>query len=168
MSRLAWQKLKLFSSLNPAVPRLGGLFLLAIMITFWVAGSPVVAEGLFQSPQSPAPAEAQPPPPAGGEQPAPTEAQPAPAPTAEQPPPPPAEPERPVRDRSTPTDEAPADSSGRNFILDQVELVDSVVVSGAYLWLCCGVLLFLLVPIFMLIVYIRGRSKLRQREQHGL
>lgn len=55
----------------------------------------------------------------------------------------------------------PVDTAGTpNFILDQAEFIDTVVVSGAYLWLCCGVMLFLLVPIFMLVLYIRGRSKL--------
>lgn len=52
----------------------------------------------------------------------------------------------------------------RNFILDRVELIDTIVVSGAYIWLCCGVILFLLVPVFMLILYIRGRSKIMQEE----
>jgi hypothetical protein len=51
-----------------------------------------------------------------------------------------------------------------NFILDQIELIDSVVVSTAYVWLCCGVLLFLLVPVFMLFLYLRGRSQIAREE----
>jgi hypothetical protein len=51
-----------------------------------------------------------------------------------------------------------------NFILDEAELIDTVVVSGAYIWLCCGVILFLLIPLFLLLVYIRGRSKIVQEE----
>jgi hypothetical protein len=43
-------------------------------------------------------------------------------------------------------------------------LIDTVVVSSAYIWLCCGVSLFLLVPLFLLFVYIRGRSKIMQEE----
>jgi hypothetical protein len=50
------------------------------------------------------------------------------------------------------------------LILDQAELIDTVVVSGAYIWLCCGVSLFLLVPLFLLFVYIRGRSKIIREE----
>jgi hypothetical protein len=46
------------------------------------------------------------------------------------------------------------------MVLDRAELIDSIVVSGAYIWLCCGVILLLLIPLFMLILYIRGRSKI--------
>jgi hypothetical protein len=56
------------------------------------------------------------------------------------------------------------DTGSRNFILDRAELIDSVVVTGAYVWLCCGVMLFLLVPIFMLVLYVRGRSKIINEE----
>lgn len=57
------------------------------------------------------------------------------------------------------------DSTGSpNFILDRIELIDSVVVSTAYVWLCCGVLLFLLVPVFMLFLYLRGRSQIAREE----
>ena len=68
-------------------------------------------------------------------------------------------PGRSSRNRAVEEPSASTDES-HNFILDQVEFIDSVVVSGAYIWLCCGVMLFLLVPIFMLVLYIRGRSKL--------
>jgi hypothetical protein len=56
------------------------------------------------------------------------------------------------------------DEQASNFILDEAELIDTVVVSGAYVWLCCGVILFLLIPLFLLLVYIRGRSKIVQEE----
>ncbi len=80
--------------------------------------------------------------------------------TEEQPAPATGRSDRDRREREQPVaaDESP------NFILDQVEFIDTVVVSGAYLWLCCGVMLFLLVPIFMLVLYIRGRSKLAPDE----
>lgn len=55
------------------------------------------------------------------------------------------------------------ESSG-NLILDRAEFVDTVIVSGAYVWLCCGVGLFLIVPLFLLFVYIRGRSKMINSE----
>jgi hypothetical protein len=59
----------------------------------------------------------------------------------------------------------PEESGGPSqFILDQAELIDTVVVSGAYIWLCCGVSLFLLVPLALLFVYIRGRSKIIREE----
>jgi hypothetical protein len=65
-------------------------------------------------------------------------------------------------------EEVPIDEAGGGgpvqFILDQAELIDTMVVSGAYIWLCCGVSLFLLVPLFLLFVYIRGRSKIIREE----
>lgn len=161
------------------VGRLICLFLFSILFTLWIANPGVTAKNLFQSPASPvspplteqqsensAPqqpttqqpgAEQEP----GVESPSPTipvetvEIAPA-APEESQ-----AESIRPSRDRDN---RNPADETmdSPNFILDRVELIDSVVVSGAYLWLCCGVALFLLVPIFMLILYIRGRSKMGQ------
>ncbi|MEW5957433.1 MAG: hypothetical protein AB1801_06900 [Chloroflexota bacterium] len=69
--------------------------------------------------------------------------------------------DRPARD--TAGEDIPDEETGnspRNFILDRVEFIDSVIVSGAYVWLCCGVALFLVVPVFMLVLYIRGRSKI--------
>jgi hypothetical protein len=56
------------------------------------------------------------------------------------------------------------DEQASNFILDRAELIDTVVVSSAYIWLCCGVVLFLLIPLFLLLLYIRGRSKIVQEE----
>jgi ABC-type transport system involved in cytochrome c biogenesis permease component len=52
-----------------------------------------------------------------------------------------------------------------NLVLDQAELVDSVVVSVAYVWLCCGIVLILLIPLVFLFLHIRGRSKLTKEEQ---
>lgn len=172
--------------------RLAALFLISVMLTLWMANTSVTAKSLFQSPASPVQQESPPPapetqPPAEESAPAesaPTEApaEPAPAqspPTEESMPaeaapqepagePLPAEeapPPRPARDQAG---EIPPDEGGQsvsNFILDQVELIDTVVVSGAYLWLCCGVILFLLVPLFLLILYIRGRSRLATEEE---
>jgi hypothetical protein len=70
---------------------------------------------------------------------------------------------RPPRSRSD-QDTSEEASDSPNLILDEAEFIDTVVVSGAYMWLCCGVMFFLLVPIFMLILYIRGRSKISQDE----
>ncbi len=68
---------------------------------------------------------------------------------------------RPARDTAI-EDSADQETSNspRNFILDRAEFVDTIIVSGAYVWLCCGVALFLVVPLVMLVLYIRGRSKI--------
>lgn len=58
------------------------------------------------------------------------------------------------------------ENSVRSFILDRAEFIDTVVVSGAYLWLCCGVGIFLLVPVLMVVLYIRGRSKVVAEEEY--
>ena len=68
------------------------------------------------------------------------------------------------RDNQDTTSEANETGDSPNLTLDEIEFVDTVVVSGAYLWLCCGVILFLLVPIIMIILYIRGRSKISKEE----
>jgi hypothetical protein len=174
---------------NTGVGQMVCLFFISTLFTLWIANPSVTAKTLFQSPASPVspPAEpAQQPPPAGqSESSAPQEPvtqQPgveqgsgpeslsptlpaetiesAPAASEELQP----ESSRPSRERDSrnPADE---EAESRNFILDRVELIDSVVVSGAYLWLCCGVALFLLVPIFMLVLYIRGRSKMGQNDR---
>jgi hypothetical protein len=71
------------------------------------------------------------------------------------------QPSRREREDTLPAEE---ESSGPSqFILDQAEFIDTVVVSGAYVWLCCGVGLFLLVPLALLFFYIRGRSKIINR-----
>ena len=56
------------------------------------------------------------------------------------------------------------DGESQNFILDQIEFIDTVVVGGAYVWLCCGAALFLVVPLFIAVLYIRGRSKVSNEE----
>jgi hypothetical protein len=159
--------------------------------SFWLAAGHVDAETLFQSPVSPliqspvaqppveqppiqqppveqAPVSqepvAQPPVEQAPAQPLPTL-----APSADQgglpaaPKIPTAEPIRRDRDEEARLDESESGSPA-NFILDQAELIDTVVVSGAYIWLCCGVSLFLLVPLVLLFVHIRGRSKIIREE----
>ena len=166
------------------VMRLVYLFFISVLFTLWIVNSSVTAKNLFQSPASPVSPPAQQPDGSAPQEPSTQQS------AAEQPPvdqgagvesispvfpaeganTAPATPEdslsetsRPTRDRDNrgSADEA---AESPNFILDEVELIDSVVVSGAYLWLCCGVILFLLVPMFMLVLYIRGRSKMGQDE----
>lgn len=192
------------------------LFIAALLFAFLFNGSDVTANLLFQSPQSPPPAQptATPAPPT----PLPTEPPP-PEPTATTAPPAPTEPAeesiqqpeatQPLPEPSatplppveaTPTEAPPSpiptdtqppptldsqsatvlpkraelqrenvslefeDNTASNFILDQAELIDTVAVSGAYIWLCCGVGLFLLAPLLFLIIYIRGRSRIIQTD----
>jgi len=54
------------------------------------------------------------------------------------------------------------EEESRNLILDRAELVDTVVVSTAYVWLCCGIMLFLLIPLVFLFLQIRGRTKIKE------
>lgn len=61
-------------------------------------------------------------------------------------------------------DDASEDGGSPNFILDQAELIDTVVVSTAYVWLCCGIGLFLLIPLVFLFLQIRGRTKIIKEE----
>ncbi|MCL4294950.1 MAG: hypothetical protein KJ077_04455 [Anaerolineae bacterium] len=186
--------MKAFQEIQPhrlasAWIRMGLLLTAAIILSFWLAAPHADAEMLFQSPASPLaqpgfeqvsplspidqfPVEQVPIQPAPAEQaPAqpvvPVEAAPGATPPAVQagapiaPAPPTSEPVS-RRDREeTSVDE---EGSPSNFILDQAELIDTVVVSGAYIWLCCGVSLFLLVPLFLLFVYVRGRSKIIREE----
>jgi hypothetical protein len=73
-------------------------------------------------------------------------------------PPPAPEPVEP-RVREVRPNDIESDTSS-NLILDQAEFIDSVVVSFAYFWLCCGVALILVIPLIFLFLQIRGRSKL--------
>jgi Na+/H+ antiporter NhaC len=51
-------------------------------------------------------------------------------------------------------------SSGE-VVIDSGLLIDSVLVYASYVWLCCGVLLFVLIPVVFLALYVWGsrRSK---------
>jgi hypothetical protein len=160
--------------------RLALLLAAAIFLSIWIAAHQVDADVLFQSPASPPPGApgldqtlpespiVQPP----VEQPpveqSPVEVPPEAAPPAVEagnpaaPLPPTAEPVR--REREEEPIEPEESGGPSQFILDQAELIDTVVVSGAYIWLCCGVSLFLLVPLALLFVYIRGRSKIIREE----
>lgn len=129
-----------------------------------VEQAPVEQPPAEQPPVEPAPVEQPPAEPAPAEQ-APVEQPPADLapPAAESVAPAQPLPEPVSREREEP---AVAEETGgsSNFILDQAEFIDTIVVSGAYVWLCCGVGLFLLVPLGLLFVYIRGRSKMTQEQ----
>jgi len=55
-----------------------------------------------------------------------------------------------------------AEPDSQNLVLDEAELIDTVVVSTAYIWLCCGIIIILLIPLIFLFLQIRGRSKLNK------
>lgn len=78
-------------------------------------------------------------------------------------PPPLPEPTRASRQSSF--SEPAAKSDGQSLILDQAELIDTVVVSTAYIWLCCGIIIILLIPLIFLFLQIRGRSKINKLNQ---
>ena len=177
MSQSALCILKKLKRTHHRLGQIGLLLILSMTIALWGANNNVTADMLFQSPASPPPAEdggnGAPPPPepapesAPAEQPAPDEPAPAPSPEEQPPLPEPApefsEPPA-SEERNFPPAANPEPTASRNFILDQVEMIDAVVVSGAYIWLCCGVGFFLLIPIFLSVIYIRGRSKLQKQE----
>jgi hypothetical protein len=54
---------------------------------------------------------------------------------------------------------------GNNWIFDRAEFVDTVIIMTSWVWLCCGMALFLLVPLTLLTLQIRGRSKLRKQNR---
>lgn len=162
--------------------RLGLLFVASLGLTLWLASGRVNADFLFQSPESPAPppfietGPAQSP----VEQPPAVEQPPVDQPplvdpnTSQSPelsppaagapaPPPPAEPARRNREERP---EEEINEGPSNFILDQAELIDTVVVTGAWVWLCCGILLILIVPLFFVVMYIRGRRKIIDQEDY--
>jgi hypothetical protein len=195
--KIKFNKGKLFLPLLN-LARLPLLLGLAFLLTFFLATGNVTAERLFQSPQSPPPAQPAPPQPDAAQpppaqpappqpdtaQPAPQE-QPAPVPqpaTSEQPAPaqPPANPQpavsQPVSPLTLPPLPAPAkvadtaknlgetDEPAPNLTLDQAELIDTVVVTGAFIWFCCGVILLPVIPLGFLLLYIRGRRKILEEE----
>ena len=177
-----------WTSIDFRLLRLIVLFIIAILLTFWIENDPSTAETLFQSAQSPVdqPEDEQVP---AEESPSPEESPPEQTPVEETAPeqvpagqtitetvpisvedpggeflPAPETPSEPARlepdggDTISTDEESPEES--HNFVLDRIEMIDTVVVSGAYVWLCCGVGLFLLVPVMLVLLYIRGRSKI--------
>ena len=75
----------------------------------------------------------------------------------------PAAPEPPSR-RVDPEDRRAEDdleeSEEANFIFNRAQFIDTVVVSTAYVWLCCGIVIFLMIPLVFLFLQIRGRTKM--------
>ncbi len=88
---------------------------------------------------------------------APTAAPPAP-PAEEQataaPPPPPAEEQ--VTPAPLPVVPGEETQPGGEVIIDSGLLIDSILVYASYAWLCCGILLFILIPLAFVGLYIWG------------
>ncbi|MEM7347342.1 MAG: hypothetical protein AAF485_24145 [Chloroflexota bacterium] len=152
------------------------MFVVALGLTFLTLTSSATASKLFQSPQSP-----QSPPPTA-EQPAGDQAAPATTPApVEQPLP---TTEAPITTQESEVPVVPAtqepvleppqtfeqfepeavEEGSSSFTLDEAEFIDTLIVSGAYLWLCCGLALLLLVPLVLIFLYIRGRRRIADEE----
>ena len=173
------------SAINGTAARLFLLFVIAVAVSLTIADNSAIADVLLQSPaspveqpqqeqqQQPAPEQAEPQPqsnepvnevvsPISPNSPVETETQQAVPIIEPAPVPPPVEPQPyQSRERDETDDEAGGES---NFILDQAELIDTVVVSTAYVWLCCGFILLLLIPLVFIFLQIRGRSKINKEE----
>ncbi|MDM8532651.1 hypothetical protein QUF63_15890 [Anaerolineales bacterium HSG25] len=162
-----------------------GLFLTAIFLTLLVSTNQVTAETLLF--QSPIPEEEQPTESAPSteepalteevpiiEEPAPTEVidQPVetvePARLLEEPAPEDLEslPEL-IVPTIPPRDEPVEESSGQNLIFDRAEFVDTILVFISWFWLCCGFGALLMVPLLLLVLQIRGGSKLRRAKKRN-
>jgi len=63
----------------------------------------------------------------------------------------------PLAGASTPGAEQPPGNEAGQPVINWVKFWDTVAVALAYPWLCCGVGLLLLVPLFLLFLEIKGR-----------
>lgn len=61
--------------------------------------------------------------------------------------------------------ETPPAAGRGSFIFDRAEFIDTVIIGVSWIWLCCGIGLFLFVPLFLLLLQIRGMSKLSRRKK---
>ena len=90
-------------------------------------------------------------------------------PAAEQPPAPPAppaaqpQPGAPTLPVAPPAPAEEAQGGSGEVVIDNGLLIDSILVYVSYGWLCCGILLFILIPIVFLGLYIWGV----QRRKNG-
>lgn len=132
---------------------------------------PPPSEGGRQQPERVPPPEPLPPiqPPAQPEQlPPPAAAEPTQPPPPQPEQAPPAEPPPPEQnvDAAPPTPipppPRPAEESGpAEVVIDSGLLIDSILVYISYVWLCCGVILFITIPIVFLLLYVVGSRRNR-------
>lgn len=59
--------------------------------------------------------------------------------------------------------EEPDNGRGNRFSFDRAEFIDTFIIFGSWIWLCCGILIFLSVPLLLLLLQIRGSSLLRKQ-----
>jgi hypothetical protein len=64
--------------------------------------------------------------------------------------------------RPEPEPEPAPDAGGGQSIINWVKFWDTIAVVVAYPWLCCGIGLLLLVPVFLLFLEIKGRRPPRR------
>jgi hypothetical protein len=60
---------------------------------------------------------------------------------------------------SRPVTRTPADPQSSQSVINWAKFWDTLAVSFAYPWLCCGIALFLVVPIALLYLEIKGRRR---------
>lgn len=65
----------------------------------------------------------------------------------------------PIVDVPSPAQPAPAYPGGAEIVIDSGLLIDSLLVYVAYAWLCCGVLIFIMIPIGFLLLYVWGAQR---------
>jgi hypothetical protein len=86
-----------------------------------------------------------------------------------QPPPPPPEQVAPVQPAVAPPvipgDKAEPGSS--EVVIDNALLIDQILVYVSYVWLCCGVLLFIMIPVAFLALYIWGAKRRKSLLDQG-
>ena len=108
----------------------------------------------------PPPPEAQPP----TQEPPPPPVEPQLPPPTDTPPPPvepqPAQPELPeVVEVPNPIQSVPVNPGQPEVVIDSGLLIDSVLVYMSYAWLCCGVTIFIMIPVLFLVLYVWGSQR---------
>lgn len=111
--------------------------------------TPVPVPTTPQEVQPPAPVE-----PPERVQPAPSEPEQLPAPTEPNAPPEIVQPQNPVQP-------PPVNPGQSEIVVDSGLLIDSVLVYLSYAWLCCGVIIFIMIPILFLVLYVWGSQRAR-------
>jgi hypothetical protein len=51
-----------------------------------------------------------------------------------------------------------------NYLFEWGDLFDSVALGASYIWLCCGVVVLVLIPILFLALWIASRRRQQQKE----
>jgi heme/copper-type cytochrome/quinol oxidase subunit 2 len=54
---------------------------------------------------------------------------------------------------------------GTDLVFEWGTLFDSVALGVSYLWLCCGVIVFVLIPIIFIVLWVASRRRNQQQEE---